>query len=219
MNTLILIDGDNIEESCASKIQKEAERFVNEGEFSEIHCFCDFPRRKQSWQEAYLCYGATLHMIPGTKRQGESDPNTSDISLVLFAQKKLYESPDLQTVIVVANDKDYVALAKTIREDFHKTAVMFYTEPKDSAVDSFSDAVFIGDDNKVAEALTCCIENLFEKYPKRIFLNILDVALRKRGIYCNGKPIEEFLADMFRRFPALSDRYELKKGRIIRTVN
>lgn len=139
--TIIFVDGDNVDESYTQKIFDEAKAF---GEVYEAHCFCDFVKRKQRWEEAYREYKMQLHYVPGMeKHKGKPDPNTSDIALTVYAVNKLHENPDIDTCIIAANDKDYIPLAKTVREYFRKKVVMFYTEQDDKAVSSYDEAILL----------------------------------------------------------------------------
>lgn len=235
MKTLVLIDGDNIDESYVPVISKEVGAYLGEGEFYEIHCFSDFVKRKQAWKDAYFIYGVQLHYIPGMEKQkGKPDPNTSDIALTGFAVKKLYEVPELENVIIVANDKDYAPLAKIIMEEYQKTAVMFYTQPNDTAAKYYSKALLLNgveksdevteesdNDKAVVEpanselktfiTLTNCIEELFDKNPQRVLLAELGPALKEKGLKY-GKSVGKFLKDMFDKFTVLNEEYVLKLG-------
>ena len=156
MKLLICIDGDNVDESYTSAICNEAKRFAESNEPIEIHCFCDFLKRKQAWKTAYYEYGVQLHYIPGMEKHKKNapDPNTSDIALTAFAVKKLYENPELQTCIIVSNDKDYAPLAKMIMGEFHKKAVLFYSQTNDKATAFYSEAILLKEvlpDNETAD--------------------------------------------------------------------
>ena len=150
---LILVDGDNIDETYTDRIFEKASEY---GEIYEAHCFCDFVMKKKRWDRAYTKYMTSLHFIPGSdKKKGKPDPNTSDIALATFAVKKLYQSPEIDTCIIVSNDKDFIPLAKTIRADFHKKAVMFYSQQADKAIESYNSAVCLLDDDSLdTEAVT-----------------------------------------------------------------
>ncbi len=235
MKILILIDGDNIDDSYVPTICKEAGSFMEEGDFYEIHCFGDFVKRKQSWKDACYVYGVQLHYVPGMERQkGKPDPNTSDIALTGFAVKKLYENPEIKTVIIVANDKDYAPLAKIIMEEHNKKAVMFYTQANDTAVSFYDKAVLLKSEDKVAEppeveksddneqsfeisdyrvftTLTNCIEKLFEKNPQKVLLSELGPVLKEHNIRY-GKSVGKYLTEMFEKFHILSKCYVLKLG-------
>lgn len=140
---IIFVDGDNLDESYTQKIFDEASAL---GEVFEVHCFCDFVKRKQRWEEAYREYNMQLHYVPGMeKHKNKPDPNTSDIALTVYAVNKLHENPDIDTCVIVANDKDYIPLAKTIKEYFRKKVVMFYTEQDDKAVHSYDKAILLKD--------------------------------------------------------------------------
>lgn len=101
-----------------------------------------------------------LHYIPSLdKQKGKPDPNTSDIALTAFAVQRMFECPEVDVCIVVANDKDYIPLAKFIRERLHKKAVMFYTQKNDRAILSYDEAVFLDDNvQETAEAVTVNID-------------------------------------------------------------
>ncbi|MDE7257344.1 MAG: NYN domain-containing protein [Clostridia bacterium] len=243
MKTLVLIDGDNIDESYVPAVCKETGAYLDEGEFYEIHCFSDFVKRKQSWKDAYFIYGVQLHYIPGMEKQkGKPDPNTSDIALTGFAVKKLYEVPELENVIIVANDKDYAPLAKIIMEEHQKNAIMFYTQSNDTAANYYSKSILLNGTEKTEEVskqeeavsdsgssefrtfitLTNCIEDLFNKNPQRVLLAELGPALKEKGLKY-GKSVGKFLTEMFERYPVLNDEYVLrlsdKKDRIERVAD
>lgn len=235
MKTIILIDGDNIDESYTLEILKEAERFVEDDEHFEIHCFGDFVKRKQTWRQSCYEYGVQLHYVPGIdKQKGKPDPNTSDIALTGFAVKKLYEKPELQVFIIVANDKDYAPLAKIIMEEFDKTAVMFYTEPNDTASDYYNEAVLLKNDaakivmsENGQHAKSVAIEetntdfddcilvaNLIReqfKNSKVVLLSELAPILKDNGIKY-GKSAGKYLEELFNRFPVLKEHFVLKLG-------
>lgn len=141
LKNIIFVDSDNIDESYAPIIIKEAREF---GEIYEAHCFGDFVKKNQSWKCAYYECNMQLHFIPGTKRSGDKpDPNTSDIALTILAMQKLNELSDIDSVIIVSNDKDYIPLAKEIREKFHKQAILFYTQKGNKAIDSYNQSVLL----------------------------------------------------------------------------
>lgn len=236
MKLLILIDGDNIDEIYTPKIVEESCRYVDEGEWCEWHCFGDFVKRKQSWRTAFYEYGVQLHYIPGMdKQKGKPDPNTSDIALTSFAVKKLCENPDLQICIIVANDKDYAPLAKVIMEEFHKKAIMFYTQQSDKAISCYNEAVLLKSENLYnlnTESDNKAIpvnpsEEATEKliglvYTANVlvelFKNSTTVLLSELGPILKDKRIKygrslgKYLEDMFNQFPILKQRYILKLG-------
>ena len=230
MKVLILIDGDNIDENFVPAIYKEAGSYLQQDDIFEAHCFCDFLKKKQNWRTAFCEYGVQLHYIPGfDKQKGKPDPNTSDIALTAFAVKKLYENPELETVIVVANDKDYVPLAKVIMEEHNKRAVMFYTQANDTAVKCYTKAVLLKGESqetqkpkkaatsKASESsqsateslLVNCIEELFE-VDDEVLLAELGPILKEKKIKYNS--LGKYLEDMFDQFPALRKKYVLKLG-------
>ncbi|MDE6275315.1 MAG: NYN domain-containing protein [Clostridia bacterium] len=137
---IVLIDGDNLSGNCTNQIIQEAKRF---GEIYELHCFADFLKRP-NWKSGYYECGMKLHFVPGIEnKRSETDPNTSDIELSVFAMKKLYECPEIDAFIIVADDKDYIPLAKAIREDFHKKAYLFYTQQGNQATKAYDEAVIL----------------------------------------------------------------------------
>lgn len=236
MKTIILIDGDNINESYTFEILKEARNFIEENEQFEIHCFGDFVKRKQSWKQSYYEYGVQLHYIPSMdKQRGKPDPNTSDIALTGFAVKKLCENPDLHTCIIVANDKDYAPLAKIIMEEFHKKAIMFYSEPNDKAAVYYSGSVLLKGADVHQQRVVCeektdaieepdfiklsnCINEQFIKTPQQVLLSELGPILKDNGI--KYKSLGKYLEDMFDKYSILKEQYTLilgdKKDRIER---
>lgn len=248
MRTLVLIDGDNIDDCYVPVICNEiCPAYVEENEFYEMHSFGDFVKRKQSWKDACFVYGVQLHYIPGTdKQKGKPDPNTSDIALTGFAVKKLYEVPDLENVIIVANDKDYAPLAKIIMEEHQKKAIMFYTQENDTAKHYYSKAVLlksleekeeekpvaakpaktepvIGTEFKKFITLTNCIEELFNKNSQRVLLAELGPVLIDKGLkYDKTSGVGKFLKEYFEKFPLLKEEYVLilgdKKDRIERVA-
>lgn len=138
---ILFVDGDNIDESYTQDIFENAQKL---GEVYEAHCFSDFVKRKQRWECAYTECKTQLHFIPGSEKQkGKADPNTSDIAMAVFVIEKMYECPELDVCIIVANDKDYIPLAKEVREKFHKEAVMFYTQQSDKAIKAYDNAVLL----------------------------------------------------------------------------
>lgn len=146
---ILFVDGDNIDESYTQSISESAKNF---GEVYEAHCFSDFVKRKQRWESAYTEYKTQHHFIPGSEKQkGKADPNTSDIAMAVFVIEKMYECPELDVCIIVANDKDYIPLAKEIREKFHKQAVMFYTQQSDKAIKAYDKAVLLKADAEKEE--------------------------------------------------------------------
>lgn len=237
MNTIVLIDGDNINESYTPVIFKEVgERYVESGEHFEVHCFCDFVKRKQSWQQSCYKYGVQLHYVPSIDKQKKSqpDPNTSDIALTGFTIKRLYEKPDLEVFVIVANDKDYVPLAKMIMEELGKRAVIFYSEPNDTASEYYNEAVLLKLENAIPSKpndtqnqsanggktdsadFDCFItvasiisEQL--KNSKCVLLAELAPVLKEKGIKY-GKSIGKYLDGMFSKFPDLRKYYILKTG-------
>lgn len=219
MDTLVLIDGDNIGESYVPAIFQEAKAFVSEEDRCEIHCFGTPSGNKNSWKDAIYKYGVEYHYCPSTNRRaGKPDLNTCDIALTNIATEKLYENPELKTIIFVTNDKDYVPFATRIRSKFRKRALMFYTEQDDSAVEYYDDAVLLSKERAEKAILISCIESLLEKHPQ-VFLNVLKFALKRRGVDYGEKAIKEYLGDMFQRFPTLQKKYVLKSNRITRIVN
>lgn len=146
MNKIILlVDADNINESYTQRIYEKALEF---GEIYEAHCFGDFVSRKEKWEQAYYQYKMQLHYIPGMgvgKKKGQPDPNTADIALTAFAIQKMLQCQDIDICILVANDKDYIPLAKFVREQLHKKAVMFYTQQNDRAILSYDKSVYLDD--------------------------------------------------------------------------
>ena len=148
---ILFVDADNISESYTQRIYEKALAF---GDVYEAHCFGDFVRRKEKWEQAYYQYKMQLHYIPSMdKQKGKPDPNTSDIALTTVAMQKMYECPEVDAYILVTNDKDYIPLAKVVREKFHKKAVMFYTQQNDRAVLSYDEAVFLGDTTENDDAV------------------------------------------------------------------
>ncbi len=224
--SILFIDGDNINESYTQRIFEEAKKY---GEVYEAHCFADFVKRKQRWEIAYSQYRMQLHYILGSEKQkGKPDPNTSDIALAVFAMQKLYELPDLDTYIIAANDKDYIPLAKAIREKFHKKVVMFYTEQNDKAVSSYDEAVLLqekesvqssssavtADDNldiyswsKYCVLIGCIEEQL--KSGDKVLLSKFGPILKEKGINYTST-LQGYLKEMFRLFPELDKHYVLK---------
>ncbi len=238
MKSIILIDGDNICESYVPQIVKEVgERYVEKGEYFEVHCFGDFVKRKQSWQQACYKYGVQLHYVPSIEKQkkNQPDPNTSDIALTGFAIKRLYEKPDLEVFIIVANDKDYVPLAKMLMEEFGKTAVIFYSEPNDTAAEYYNEAVLLKLENAIqsqpndtekssakVEKTDADIDNFIivassiskqfkDSNSKFVLLAELAPILKEQGIKY-GKSIGKYLEKMFTKFPELKEYYTLKTG-------
>ena len=234
MKLLMFIDGDNLNESNTERIFEEAKKL---GEVLEAHCFGDFLKRKESWEDAYNKYGVQLHYIPGkSKRKGKPDPNTSDIALTVLAMKKLYANTDIDGVIIVANDKDYVPLAKEIREGFHKKAYMFYNEQDDGAVVSYDGAVLLSSAqskekaakqskalkikenaslvvvNKKAESeqqtVKECIEKGMNDEGEALLAN-LGTILQHSGISYPAGGLGDYLTGMFAKFPKVFNEYEL----------
>lgn len=219
---IVFIDGDNIDESYTQKIFEEAQAY---GEVYEAHCFSDFVKRKQRWEAAYSQYRMQLHYVPGSEKQkGKPDPNTSDIAMTVLAIEKLYEIPDLETCIIVANDKDYIPLAKAVREKFHKKAVMFYTQQNDKAVNSYDEAVLLQEKEnapavvKPAEdpaiynfeafcELIGCIDEQIKNNDKVLLAN-LGPKLKDKGIIYES--LQNYLKEMFKRYPILEQHYVLK---------
>lgn len=235
IKTIILIDGDNINENYTLNILKEAECYVEANEHFEIHCFGDFVKRKQSWRQAYYEYGVQLHYIPSTdKQKGKPDPNTSDIALTSFAVKKFCENPDLQVCIIVANDKDYAPLSKMIMEEFHKKTVMFYTQPNDTAAAYYSEAVLLKLEEPVSSkakdnpsvksveteendsslndfmlVMDCILEQF--RNAKIVLLSELGPILKDKGIQY-GRSLGKYLENLFSRFPVLKEKFILRLG-------
>lgn len=161
MNKIILfVDADNINESYAQRIYEKALEF---GDIYEAHCFGDFVRRKEKWEQAYYQYKMQLHYIPSLdKQKGKPDPNTADIALTAFAVQRMLECQEIDICILVANDKDYIPLAKVVREKLHKKAVMFYTQANDRAILSYDEAVYLEDnaqESNDAAAISCDKQN------------------------------------------------------------
>lgn len=226
---ILLIDGDNITENYTKTIFDTAQTF---GEVYEAHCFADFVKRKQSWYTAYTECKTQLHYIPASEKQkGRADPNTSDIALTAFAVERLYELPEIDVCIIAANDKDYIPLAKVIREKFHKKAVMLYTEQKDKAVVAFDQAILLrnddngagDDDNDAGDddndeqvkhsddvVISACIETRMEG-KEYVLLSALAKDVKNAGI-AYGKSLGKYLEEMFDNFPWLSNHYVLKLG-------
>lgn len=234
----LFIDGDNIDESYTDCISEACKAF---GEVYEAHCFSDFVQRKQRWETAYRKYGIELHYIPGSeKRRGKPDPNTSDIAMALYIAEKLYERPEIDVYIIVANDKDYIPLAKMIREKFRKKAIMFYNEENDSAVTSYDatvllrkdcdsetlplkteavkevepvKAITVAEDNQnyaTLVKLMYCIEEQFEKQGD-VLLAEFGPVLKPAGVVY-GKYLGKFLSQMFDKYSILKEHYRLVLG-------
>ncbi|MBD5632228.1 MAG: NYN domain-containing protein [Clostridia bacterium] len=222
---ILFVDGDNIDESYTQKIFEEAQDY---GEVYEAHCFSDFLKRKQRWEEAYSQYKMQLHYIPGSEKQkGKPDPNTSDIAMTVLAIEKLYELPELETCIVVANDKDYIPLAKAVREKFHKKAVMFYTQQNDKAVNSYDEAVLLqekenaptaikpAEDPEIYGVATFCdllitIEDLFKNSNEVLLANLGPILKNDKHIHYDS--LGDYLKKMFNYYSLLNDNYVLKLG-------
>lgn len=227
MKVLLFIDGDNLNENYTKAIVETAQTF---GEVYEAHCFCDFVKKKQRWYVAYTEYKMQLHYIPSSENQkGKADPNTSDIALTAFAVERLYELPDVDVVIVAANDKDYIPLAKVVREKFHKKAVMLYTEQNDKAVVSYDQAILLRDEASSADPnedvsnvgaqstttaydvkIAYCIETRMINN-ECVLLSVLAKDIKNAGIEY-GKSLGKFLEDMFGNYPWLGEKYVLKLG-------
>ena len=225
---ILFIDGDNIDESYTQSIYENAQAF---GEVYETHCFADFVKRKQRWYSAYTEYQMQLHYVPGSdKQKGKADPNTSDIALTALAMEKMYECGEIDVCIIAANDKDYIPLAKVVREKFHKKVVMFYTQQNDKAITSYDEAVLLKQDGVKAEteaeketsryylrALRVVLDCLDEQ-PKNnnneILLADFGLAIKNRGIdYGTSRgACGEFLKELFKRYPFLEKHYVLKLG-------
>ncbi len=235
---LLLIDGDNIDESYTNVILEKALEY---GKIFDVHCFADFVKRKQKWDVAYYECKTELHYIPGvSKQKGKADPNTSDIALTAFTVLKLVECPEIDVCIIVANDKDYVPLAKTIREKFHKKAVMFYTQANDKAIVSYDaseflklkaeevkqpepklelpapkqTAIILPAENDYCDAnslfiLTKNVEGLLAEKGKAL-LSELGPKLKDDGI--NYSNLGTYLKKMFERYDFLNNLYELITG-------
>lgn len=234
MKVILLIDGDNIDESYTTKLMEAAQTF---GDVYEAHCFSDFVKRKQGWKSAYSEYKIQLHYIPGSEKQkGKPDPNTSDIALAIFAMERLYELPDIDICIIAANDKDYIPLAKAIREKFHKKAVMLYTQQSDKAVTSYDEAVLLCDNeipptqnDGVATAAGSLVTDANEFYQFKyavkvancieehmtgkscVYLSFLGPYITATGIEY-GESLGRYLDKLFNTYPWLSDKYTLKLG-------
>ncbi len=233
IKVLVIIDADNIDESYVPIIKDKAECYLNQDDLYEMHSFGDFVKRKQSWRDAYYKYGVQPHYIPGMDRQkGKPDPNTSDIALTAFVMKKLYEQPEIEVVIIVANDKDYAPLAKIIMEEHFKTAIMLYTQPNDSAAQYYSYSELLKNSEpvkKIIETATpqndlhntesnnfnickliVCIEDLF-KNNGCCLLAELGPILKENG-FDYGKSLGGFLKNTFTQNHFLNEQYTLKLG-------
>ncbi|MDE6605596.1 MAG: NYN domain-containing protein [Clostridia bacterium] len=228
---IILIDGDNLSGNCTNQIIQEAQKL---GEIYEIHCFANF-LKKPNWTSGYFNCGMKLHFVPEIERKRNGpDPNTSDIELTVFAMKKLFKCPEIDTFIIVADDKDYIPLAKTIREDFHKKSYLFYTQQGNRAAQAYDGAIILQNDtDKVTENkpiennngdksenvfFTRTLEFLdkyFENGAEYVSLSVLGMELKE------VKPKKHFqdkLKELFNNYSVLNESYRLIGGGEARIV-
>ncbi|MDE5755965.1 MAG: NYN domain-containing protein [Clostridia bacterium] len=229
---IILIDGDNLSGNCTNQIIQKAKKY---GEIYETHCFANFLKRP-NWVSGYYENGMKLHFVPEIeKKKNGADPNTSDIELSVFAMKKLYECPEIDAFIIVADDKDYIPLAKAIREDFHKKAYLFYTQQGNRAPIAYDEAVVLTNEivqevekpneevivdrvkNDFLNATLAILKNRFENGEKEVSLSVLGMDLKK----VNQKPNKKFLnklQELFNEYPVLNESYRLIGGGEARIV-